>query len=127
MSMKKSRRIWKTVAVGILTFLLVIVCVVLTYTAILYGESRLLLNEVQAIKVGGLLDAHTVEVAKEMRGIAFIGPPEGSPARYEYFYVDPSSWEDSRYAAEFTPVPFERLLLDLQFPKASSLVAHCMA
>jgi hypothetical protein len=122
MSMQKARRIWKIVGVGVLTFLLAIVCVVLAYTGILYRESRVLLNTVRAVRVGGVLDANTIEVAKQMRGIAYIRPPQGSSARYEYFYVDPSAWVNSRYATEFIPVSFDQCMSDscaISFPTSN--------
>jgi hypothetical protein len=122
MPTQKARRIWKTLAIGFLAFLVAIVCVIFAYSATLYRESRVFLNTIQVVKVGGVLDAHIIGVVKQMRGIAYTRRSKASSARYDYFYVDPSAWADTRSTTEFIPVSLDRCMSDscaISFPASN--------
>jgi hypothetical protein len=122
MTIKKARMVWKTVAFCVFTPLFFVVCTVLAYNLALYRQSRVLLSTVQMIKVGSVLDVGTIESAKRLKAIVFSGVPQGSSTRYEYFYVDQSTWASSRFATEFKPVSFDYCMSDscaISFPAST--------
>ena len=128
------RKIWKTATFGALAFLLAAICAVFAYSVILYWQSRFFLSTVKMIQIGSVLNAGTIDTAKKMKALVFVGSPQTSSASYQYFYVDPSALANSRFSNEFKPSSFDQCISDscaisfpasgLQVDRVSQHLAH---